>query len=136
MLSIREDILQARLQIVADKADAGGGPSELQYYAAPRAASVYDPPAAPPLAVQVLETPCGVATPDELELTIPTEPGQVLETGTIAWARWVDRDGDSCIDMDVAADDLSGTQPEECLIDNVNVIAGGFVYLVSAVFED
>ncbi|WP_341674942.1 hypothetical protein [Niveibacterium sp. SC-1] len=135
-LTVSDAVLQARFQAVADHLDAASDPAEIWFYPAPRAASLSDWPADPPLVRVVLSKPCGTATPTALTLALPPDPSQVDIDGTAAWGRVVDGSGTPCMDGDAALADGSGTQPEEFLLSRVDMYAGAFVVLVSGVFTE
>lgn len=127
-LSIAVGLNEARLTATRDYLDAGGDNAKLQLYTAPRPA----PGAA--ITTQVLLSeidltePCGTVAANVLNLTAAL-PGLVLNSGSAAWGRVVDGSGNYAIDGD--ASDMAGSGHFK--LDDVVLIAGGTVALVSAV---
>lgn len=77
----------------------------------------------------VLSKPCGTTADGQLTLTQQNTYDLALNNGTATWARFIDGDGNWCIDCDVS--DTSGTSPVK--LDNIVLFAGGQIALAAAV---
>ena len=127
-LSITPDINGARLAGLLAYLDSGTGPAAIRIYDGTRPALPTDAASGTLLVVITLTDPCGAVTGGTASLT-QAAADQITASGTATWARIV-RGGDSTgIDGDVS--DNAGTG--DVKINDVQLWAGGFVALVSAV---
>lgn len=109
--------------------DADTAPAVLRLYPAPRPAAGAAPGVAQLVAI-TLTKPCGTVDASGLHLT-QVGPGQVGTGGTIAWGRIEDGAGVWQFDGDAA-----DTGTPEFLLDQVAVLPGAFVSLVSALIAE
>lgn len=87
-----------RMQVVADRIDAGTGTATVKIYTTPRPATGATPTGATLLATLDLPVPCGTVVDGVLELDLPAS-ANVVATGDHNWARVSDRDGGAVCDM-------------------------------------
>lgn len=111
----------ARLAGLRDQIDNGSGTAAINLYAGARPA-LDGAPAGALLVSVPLPVPCGTVAGGVLTLSTPSST-VVAASGTIAWARLVDRSGATLADMDCGITG-SGADVE---LNTLDVISGGLL---------
>ncbi|MFZ6675371.1 hypothetical protein [Undibacterium sp. Xuan67W] len=114
--------------------DAASSAGKMLCYAAPRP-TAGGTPSAPALCTFLFTDPCGTVDASGLHLTVAA-PAQVVTGGDIDWCRIVDGDGNYCNDGNVRMPSDVDAATADYLVDRANVLAGGFVVLVSALIAE
>jgi hypothetical protein len=118
---------EARLTGTRDFLDTGSGNAKLRLYNGTRPSNGGTPTTL--LAEIMLDDPCGTVASGQLTLTSSDTP-LCLATGTATWARLINAAGNHVADGDVSTV-AAGTGQVQ--LDDVNLLAGGRVQIVSAV---
>lgn len=122
---------QARAEAVIAKLDAAATPGSIELYLTTQPAAG-GPAGGSPVAVTVLQKPCGSAIDGVIHFAVSL-PAQIVTGGTVLWARGKDGDGNWVIDGNVA---VTGTPGAGFTLDDVVVYAGAFVFLAGATLTE
>lgn len=117
----------ARLQGSLDALNTGAGLPRIEFYDGTRPSG--GGTATNLICTIELDDPAGSVVSDQLVLSVP-QSGMVLIDATVTWARFFNGAGDIWGDFD--ATDEAGAGPVK--LEAVDVLAGGLLRLVSAVF--
>ncbi len=129
-MSITPEINGARLAGLLAYLDSGTGSAKIRIYGGTRPALPTDAASGSLLVEITLTNPCGSVTGGTASLT-QAAADQITSSGTATWARVV-RGGEST-GIDGSVSDNAGDG--DVKINDVQLWAGGFVALVSAVLE-
>ncbi len=130
MLGLTNYLKQIRGLAVRDAIDAAATPGKIAIYGTARPATG-GAAGGDPLAVFVLEQPCGtVSASGVLTITPPVGMVQITNSGSPAWARFLDGDDTPLFDA------TAGTSNAEVIVDQETFYAGAFTALVSAVLTE
>lgn len=132
-LRLPDDSRDNVLKAIRDLIDASAGPGLLRIYSGTQPASANSAPAGGNtlLAELTLADPSAPdpSTPGELEFSPITRDEEADATGTAAWARVVDSDGNTVFDCDV------GTSGASLILNTVSIVAGGPVEISSFILR-
>lgn len=125
-LSYIESLRDARLQAVITAIDQGASAGKLRIYNAPRP-DVEDPITTQTLLAELtMDDPSGTVSAGVLTFDPITTDATADNTGTAAWFRIVDSDGDTVVDGSV------GTSGADLNLNTTSIVAGQSVAVVSA----
>lgn len=129
--SISQGHNEARLEGSRGWLDSGPAAARLRIYGAPQPDPGDAPGAAPLLAEIGLAKPCGTVAANVLSLVTAAPSTLVTSSGTAAWARLVNGNGDWSDDLSVST--VGGGAEVE--LSTLTLFAGGSVVLASAVLS-
>lgn len=110
--------------------DAGSGPGLINIYSGTMPATVTTAPTTQVLlATLTFSDPCGTITDGVLTMDVITQDASADETGTAAWARITDSDGNVVMDINASATGGSGALQ----MNTTSIVAGGPVLIKSFV---
>jgi len=118
----------ARLAGTLSFLDSGPQRARLRVYGGARPASPEDPPASDMLVEIALTQPAGALVGNQLALT-QQEDGLIVATGVATWARLVNGNNQTAMDMDCS--DASGNG--DVRLSSTTLYLGGYTRLVSAI---
>ena len=125
MMTLSATLQIAQLQAIATVLDAGGGGGLIRIYGGARVAINALPAPSNLLSELQLPKPC-IAQLDSEQLRLKASADRLcVKTGSATWARLLDGDGRTVLDVDVGLID-SGAEIE---LDNLLLLAGGLVRL-------
>lgn len=132
MLGVATALVNAALNLIKAAVDAGSGPGLVRIYNGTRPAK--GGTATTLLAEVDLGDPCAAdATSGILTFTVP-DPVTVATTGTAAWGRLVDSDGNFVADFDIRATG-STDNGEEMVVSSTSLVSGGTFEITSMVIN-
>lgn len=129
MFALNVSIKNSRLAVIKDAIDAAQGAGKIMIYTAP----VPDPPGSPVstqtlLAELTFSKPCGSIDGGVLTFSTIQEESNAPATGTAAWARITDGDGNWVADVDVGDSSSSAV----IKLNTTQIYQGGIVRITSA----
>jgi hypothetical protein len=117
----------ARLQATRSFLDLGALNARVRLYEGMRPAKPDDTPSSVMLAEIKLTKPCGTITNNQLTLT-PESSALITQSGIATWARIVNGDETTAIDLDCSEVGGSG----DIHLETTQLYAGGYAYLSAA----
>ena len=131
MIMLAQSLRHARLRAIAMALDSAAQGGQIRVYAAPRV-PLNATPGAPVLAELYLANPCTLSLAAGL-LTLKAPPERLcLQTGVAHWARLLDGDGHTLLDVDIG---LLGSDAE-LQLDRIDLLAGAAVRITSLAFYE